>query len=263
MRGHMRLAVEAAYAAGRLQRERLGTAMKVEFKGEIDLVTEVDRASEELIVGFLRESCPDCDIIAEENDYGVRKSNMAWIVDPLDGTTNFAHAVPWFAVSIALEVDGAIQLGVVYHPCLDELFTAVRGEGAFLNGGRISVSSRAPLRGCLLATGFPYDRGEDGENNIDNFIRFQMTARAVRRFGAAALDLCYVAAGRLDGFWECKLKPWDVAAGSLIVAEAGGRVTNYVGNPYSVYEHRILASNGLVHDDMISLLGAGSQRPQQ
>ncbi|MSM40635.1 MAG: inositol monophosphatase [Geobacter sp.] len=260
MQRYLAVAVDAARAAGRLQRERLGSVMAVAFKGEINLVTEVDRESEELIVGMLRAACPDSDIVAEENDYGARRTNLAWIVDPLDGTTNFAHGFPWFAVSIALEVDGEIRVGVVYHPCLDELFTAVRGEGAFLNGRRLAVSDRAPLKSCLLATGFPYDRTWDNENNFDNFCRFQMAARGVRRFGAAALDLAYVAAGRLDGYWECKLKPWDVAAGRLLVEEAGGRMSNHVGEAFSIYDHRILASNGLVHEEMRGLLQRDGSR---
>jgi len=254
MQQYLEVAVAAALAAGRLQRERLGTVLSVAFKGEIDLVTEVDRESEALIVGMLRGVFPDTDVVAEENDYGARRTRLAWIVDPLDGTTNFAHGLPWFAVSIALEVEGEIRVGVIYHPALDELFTAVRGSGAFLNGRRLAVSDRAPIKNSLLASGFPYDRTWENENNLDLFCRFQMATRGVRRFGAAALDLAYVAAGRYDGFWECKLKPWDVAAGRLLVEEAGGRVTNHAGEPYSVYDHRILASNGLLHDEMLALL---------
>ncbi len=263
MQKHLDIAVQAARAAGRLQRERLWSDFAIDFKGETDLVTEVDRACEELIVGTIRQAFPDHDILAEENDYASLHSACKWIIDPLDGTTNYAHGFPWFGVSIALEIDGEVRLGVICHPMMDELFTAVRGEGAFLNGRRLAVSRRAPLRQCLLATGFPYDRTWDNENNFTHFMNFQMAARAVRRAGAAALDLAYVAAGRLDGYWECKLKPWDVAAGQLLVSEAGGMVTNHEGDTYSCYDHRILASNGLIHGEMAALLAGGVPVPSE
>jgi len=251
---YLETAVKAARAAGQLQKERLWSAHQIDFKGETDLVTEVDRACEELIVAMIRAEWPDHDILAEENVYAPLGSGCRWVIDPLDGTTNYAHGFPWFCVSIALEIDGIVRLGVICHPMMDELFTVVKGEGAYLNGSRIGVSRRAPLKGCLLATGFPYDRTRDNENNFATFIDFQMAARAVRRPGAAALDLAYVAAGRLDGYWECKLKPWDVAAGQLLVAEAGGKVTNHAGEPFSIYDHRILASNGLIHGEMLEVL---------
>ncbi|HEY6873237.1 MAG TPA: inositol monophosphatase family protein [Geobacteraceae bacterium] len=254
MKRHLETAVHAALAAGKLQRERLWTEHEIEFKGESNLVTEVDRECEDMIVAAIRAEFPNHDFLAEENAYATLNSSHKWIIDPLDGTTNYAHGFPWFCISIALEVEGTVQLGVIYHPMMDELFTAVRGEGAKLNGRPIRVSRRAPLRNCLLATGFPYDRTRDNENNFAHFVNFQMAARAVRRAGAAALDLAYVAAGRLDGYWEVKLKPWDVAAGQLLVAEAGGMVTSHAGEPYSVYDHRILASNGLVHGEMAAVL---------
>jgi len=232
MDGLLEKAQELARVAGQYQRSRLWTPLNIEYKGEVDLVTEVDRRSEELLVGGLQTAFPDHDFLAEENLYPDRGASHKWIIDPLDGTTNFAHGFPWFAVSMALEVAGEVVLGVIYHTMLGEMFTAVKGGGAWLNGSRIEVSSRTPLRGSLLATGFPYDR----------------------RAGAAALDLAYVAAGRLDGFWECKLKPWDVAAGQLLVAEAGGTVTGFEGEPYSPYNHRIVASNGLIHAEMLAIL---------
>lgn len=250
-------AVQAARAAGEIQKERLWKEHDIQFKGEIDLVTEVDKACEALIVATIREMFPDHDFLAEENLYESRQSRFRWIIDPLDGTTNYAHGFPWFCVSIALEADGDVQVGVIYHPVMDELFTAIKGEGAFLNGVPIHVSRRQPLRNCLLATGFPYDRTRDNENNFNNFLNFQFAARAIRRAGAAALDLAYVAAGRLDGYWEVKLKPWDVAAGQLLVREAGGEVTNHAGELYSVFDHRILASNGLIHGEMVGILGSG------
>jgi len=254
MKGFLERATELAREAGALQRERVWKPFDIEFKGEIDLVTEVDRASEDLLVNGLKGSFPDHDFLAEENLYESRNASHKWIIDPLDGTTNFAHGFPWFAVSIALEIDGEIALGVVYHTMMDEMFTAVKGEGAHLNGSRIRVSTRRPLRGSLLASGFPYDSATDRENNFAHFVNFQMGARGIRRAGAAALDLAYVAAGRLDGYWEAKLKPWDVAAGHLLVREAGGKVTGFESEPYSVYSHRILASNGLIHDEMVAVL---------
>ena len=257
MREFLDTAVSAAKAAGELQRQRLRQEHDIVFKGESDLVTEVDKGCEELIVGAILERFPSHDIIAEENVYPQRGSSLRWIIDPLDGTTNYAHGFPWFAVSIAMEIDCEVQVGVVYNTMMDELFTAVRGEGASLNGERIHVSTRAPLKSALLATGFPYDKSWDRENNFANFERFQIASRAVRRAGAAALDLAYVAAGRLDGFWECKLKPWDVAAGTLLVEEAGGRVTNHGGGPYDIRHHRVLVSNGLIHDEMAALLREG------
>lgn len=259
MEKYLNRAVELAKEAGAMQRAKLWQPFKIEHKGTIDLVTEVDKASEELIVNGLQQSFPEHDFLAEENDYGSRGASHKWIIDPLDGTTNFTHGFPWFAVSLALEIDGDIHLGVVYHPMMDELFSAVKGEGAKLNGVPLQVSSRSPLQNSLLATGFPYDSATDRENNFSHFINFQMSCRGIRRAGAAALDLAYVAAGRLDGFWESKLKPWDVAAGKLLVREAGGRVTGFDGASYSVYNHRIVASNGLIHDEMLAVL----QRPSR
>uniref|UniRef100_A0A831UEW7 Inositol-1-monophosphatase n=1 Tax=Geobacter metallireducens TaxID=28232 RepID=A0A831UEW7_GEOME len=257
MKAFLETAIRAARAAGAIQRQRLWSEHAISFKGEIDLVTEVDRACEELIVAAIRSAHPGHGILAEEGTRDTGISRHRWIVDPLDGTTNYAHGFPWFCVSIALEIDGEVRLGVIYHPVMDELFTAVKGEGAFVNGRPIRVSSRRPLRQCLLATGFPYDRTPDNENNFTHFFNFQFAARAVRRAGAAALDLAYVAAGRLDGYWELKLKPWDVAAGRLLVTEAGGRVTNHGGEPFAIGDHRILASNGLIHDEMLAVLGGG------
>lgn len=258
----LEVAVAAAREAGALQKERLWGEFSFSFKGEVDLVTEVDRACEEMIVERIRGVFPGHSFLAEENLYADGDPELRWIIDPLDGTTNYAHGFPWFCVSIALELRGELTLGVIYHCMMDELFTATRGGGAFLNGNPIRVSSRTPLRQSLIATGFPYDAARDNENNFRNFFELQLAARGVRRAGAAALDLAYVAAGRLDGYWECKLKPWDVAAGSLLVTEAGGKVTNHKGEPHRIADHRILASNGLIHDEIEALLGrAGSGAP--
>jgi myo-inositol-1(or 4)-monophosphatase len=254
MAAFLAAATEAAKAAGALQKERLWAEHDIAFKGEKDLVTEVDRRCEELIVGRLRAAFPGHGFLAEENRYEEGEFSYRWIIDPLDGTTNYAHGFPWFCVSIALEHEGEVVLGVIYHCMLDELFSAVRGEGAFLNGKPIQVSDHQPLKRSLLATGFPYDRTRDNENNFQHFVEFQLAARAVRRAGAAALDLAYVAAGRLDGYWEMKLKPWDVAAGTLLVTEAGGRVSNQAGERYSIYDNRIVASNGVIHEEMLAVL---------
>lgn len=258
MEHYLETAVKAAREAGELQRDKFCSSHRIDYKGEKNLVTEVDRASEDLIIRALRTACPGCDVLAEESGLASTGSSLRWIVDPLDGTTNYAHGFPWFAVSIALEVEEAVRLGVVYHPMMNELFTAQSGGGAWLNDRRITVSQRRPLKKCLLATGFPYDRTRSNENNFRNFEEFQLAARAVRRAGAAALDLAYVAAGRLDGYWECKLNPWDVAAGRLLVEEAGGTVTNFRGEPHLLNDHRILASNGLVHHEMVEILAGSS-----
>ncbi|HJV64767.1 MAG TPA: inositol monophosphatase family protein [Geomonas sp.] len=264
---YLEVAIAAATAAGELQKERLWSENEISYKGTFDLVTEVDRRCEELIVARLKDAFPDHSFLAEENSYEIGKAPYKWIIDPLDGTTNYAHGFPWFCVSIALERNDKVLLGVIYHCMMDELFTAVKNGGAFLNGKPIRVSDRETLRRSLLATGFPYDRTRDNENNFQNFINFHLECRGVRRAGAAALDLAYVAAGRLDGYWECKLKPWDVAAGSLLVSEAGGEVTNYAGLPYSIYDHRIVASNGRVHQEMLEVLDKTSHpaaaHPQQ
>ena len=253
---YLDVAVEAAHLAGSYQRHRFTSPVDIDMKGDKDLVTEVDKRSEQLIVTHLLATFPDHNIVAEENIYPQGNSPFRWVIDPLDGTTNYAHSFPWFCVSIGLEVSGEIVAGVIYNPIHDELFTATCGGGAFLNGRRLQVSSRAPLQNTLLGTGFPYDCASDPTNNFDHFIYFQKAARGIRRAGAAALDLAYVAAGRLDGFWELKLKPWDVAAGCLMVREAGGVVSTFDGSPYNIYNNRIVASNGLIHNEMTIALTA-------
>jgi myo-inositol-1(or 4)-monophosphatase len=248
------LIVAAAREAGGLLRERLHDRHIVQYKGEINLVTEADRLSEALIVERIHREFPGHDILTEESPETANGSDFRWIIDPLDGTTNYAHGYPVFCVSIALEVKGVIMQGAVYNPMLDELFTAEKGAGAFLNGRRLNVSRTEILSRSLLATGFPYDIREDRDNNINYFNRMVLSAQAVRRAGSAALDLAYIAAGRFDGFWELKLMPWDTAAGWLLVKEAGGSVTDLCGDPYHLHSRNMLASNGLIHDEMARIL---------
>lgn len=252
-------AVAAAEAGARLLMKKFGTTIRIDHKGAVDLVTEADREAEAIIVKTIKAVYPDHDILAEENDYGRRQNNHCWIIDPLDGTTNYAHGFPWFAVSIGLEVDGEVVVGVVLNPCNHELFIAEKGRGATLNGQPISVSTTTRLDQSLLATGFPYDRKESTANNYDNFVNFQQAAQACRRPGAACLDLACTAAGRFDGYWEMKLKPWDVAAGQLLVLEAGGEVSDFAGNQLDIRGHEAVASNGLIHPDMITLLKSGTR----
>lgn len=224
--------------------------VRIETKGEADLVTAADRDSEALIVRRLRAAFPDYALVAEE---GSRKAGAAgcWYVDPLDGTTNFAHGLPFFAVSLGLELDGAIVAGVVYNPVLDELFTAARGAGARLNGQPIQVSPQADLASALLATGFPSQKRHPNPN-IHFYQYFSLRTHGMRRFGSAALDLCYTACGRFEGFWEFNLKPWDTAAGQLIVTEAGGRVSDMRGAAFHLESPEILASNGRLHPALLA-----------
>lgn len=255
---YLQEAVVAARIAGQYQKSRFTSSLDIEMKGDKNLVTEVDRESERLIVEHLLSRFPDHDIVAEEGDYLLNGSPCRWIIDPVDGTTNYAHGYPWFCSSIGFELEGELVAGVIYNPVYDELFTVTKGGGAFLNGSHLSVSTRALLKDALLGTGFPYDCATDPANNFANFIAFQKGARGIRRAGAAALDLAYVAAGRLDGFWELKLKAWDVAAGVLLVREAGGKVTTFDGSSYDVFNDRIVASNGLIHDEMVGMLTSAS-----
>jgi len=247
-------AVETALEAGALLKKRLGSPGRVDFKGAVNIVTEMDRKSEEFIVGRITRDFPDHGIIAEESDELTARGGYRWIIDPLDGTTNYAHGNPVFCVSIAFEDHGEVTLGVVYNPMLDELFIAQKQLGATLNNKRIKVSETSSLDKSLLATGFPYDLRTSGQNNFDHFRAFSLKAQAIRRAGSAALDLSYVACGRFDGFWEMKLSPWDTAAAALIVEEAGGRVTGFSGEEFSNFKPRCLASNGSIHDEMLSIL---------
>ncbi|MHC5037652.1 MAG: inositol monophosphatase family protein [Planctomycetota bacterium] len=226
--------------------------LDVDFKGQRDPVTEIDRASERFLRKAIGERYPLDRVLGEEEGEGGRaEGERLWIVDPLDGTVNYMHGHPVFAVSIALHVGGRVEVGVVHAPHLDETFHAVAGEGAFRNGKRIHVSPTADLSASLLATGFAYNRSDTAQNNLDNFSRLSLSALGLRRMGAASLDLAWVACGIFDGFWEIYLAPWDVAAGALLVREAGGRVTAFDRGEGWLFGRNIVASNGRIHDDMI------------
>ena len=254
MKDMLSVAGEAALRAGGILRDNIHGIREITLKGDINLVTEMDMRSERAVVETLLASFPGHGIIAEEETRISSSSGFTWIIDPLDGTTNYAHGYPCFSVSIALEQEDEIVIGVVYDPMRDELFTAQKDKGAFINGKPIRVSGIDTLIKSLLATGFPYDRKLSERNNMDNFHDLLMVSQEVRRDGSAALDLCSVAAGRFDGFWELKLKPWDVAAGSLIVREAGGRVSDFSGAKFSIHDDDVLASNGKIHGDMVEIL---------
>jgi myo-inositol-1(or 4)-monophosphatase len=248
------VAQQVALEAGALLKTFLGHIIQITHKGETDLVTEADLQSERLILESLRRHFPEDTFLTEETGQHGGVSKRRWLIDPLDGTTNFTHELPFFAVSIALQVQGRSVLGVVYNPCTQELFEAVKGTGAFLNQKPIAVSKNSTLMESLLATGCPYTMHQNpGEvmKRINNLI---VRAQAIRRIGSAAMDLCYVAAGRFAGYWEQDLKPWDTAAGALLVEEAGGRVTDFEGNPFAPFLKTVAASNSLIHGDLLAAL---------
>ncbi|MCX5849066.1 MAG: inositol monophosphatase family protein [Deltaproteobacteria bacterium] len=249
-------AVDLARKSGALLKEKFSQTHQIHYKGEINLVTEADKMSEDLIIAAINRNFPDHGILAEESPMIKGAGKLRWIIDPLDGTTNYAHGYPVFCVSIALEKEGEIALGVVYDPMREEMFIAVRGEGAYLNDKKLAVSRTDNISRSLLATGFPYDIRESKENNLDYFNSMAVNVQAIRRAGAAALDLAYLAAGRFDGFWELKLKPWDTAAGCLLVTEAGGAISDIAGGKWHLYSPNLLASNGLIHKQMIKKLSS-------
>ncbi len=251
---YLAVATEAVLEAGAIQKARYGQEIEIFKKGVIDLVTEVDHAAEAAILRRLRAAFPEHDIVTEESQLEQTGSRYVWFVDPLDGTTNFAHGYPFFCSSVALTVDGVAVAGAVYDPLKDELFTAARGSGAHLNGRRLRVSAATELLQSLLITGFPYDLRDDLEAKLRLFTRFMGHVRAIRRDGAAALDLCYVAAGRADGFWEERLQPWDMMAGVVMIEEAGGLITRFDGSPVGLCADQMVAAGPALHASMLQVL---------
>jgi myo-inositol-1(or 4)-monophosphatase len=249
------VAIEAARKAGLVLLDYAKTGFNIDYKNVVNLVTDADRSAEDCIVRTIRETFADHRILAEERGRdGTGGSPFLWIIDPLDGTTNFAHGFPFYAVSIGLEYFGQALLGVVLDPVRHEMFTAEAGKGAYLNGAPIRVSSVDALDKALLVTGFAYDIRETQNNNLDHFSRLSLRAQGVRRTGSAALDLCYVAAGRLDGYWEVKLHPWDMAAGTVILREAGGEVSAFSAGHFSLYGQELVATNGHIHAQLLQAL---------
>lgn len=254
---YLDFAIELARSAGDVLKHYMSREKQVEFKGRANLVTVADKEAEALIIRQIRERYPHHAILAEESGAsgtaGLREGK--WIIDPLDGTTNFAHQYPFFSVSIGFEQAGEILCGAVYDPWRDEMFSGARGLGSFVNGQRLRVSEVETLRSALIMTGFPYGFREKIRAAMAQFEAFLVESQAVRRGGSAALDLCYTALGRVDGFWEMDLLPWDTAAGLVILEEAGGKVTEFSGQPFSVYGKQILASNDRIHEEMVRVLG--------
>ncbi len=250
------IAIDAARSAGALLVRQFNEPHQVSFKGRIDLVTEMDCQSEQLIVEMLRKAYPEYGILGEEGTRSTTQHAYRWIIDPLDGTTNYSYSYPLFGVSIALEVHGEITLGVVYNPLLDELFTAEKSQGAYMNGRPIRVSDATRLGKSMLASGFPYDVLTTKRSNCHEWERLIKSTISVRCDGVASLDLCHTACGRLDGYWELDLEPWDMAAGALIVQEAGGMVTCVDGKPFSHLQRSVLASNGHLHQALLNEIKA-------
>ncbi len=254
------IAIEAALSAGETLRQGFGTHFSIASKeGKHNLVTEYDHKAEKQIISFITEKAPLSRFLAEESGGSGPKEGLLWIVDPLDGTVNFAHTIPMFSVSIALEKDGKLVCGVIYQPMLGELFVAEKGNGAFLNGKAIRVSRTEHLHQAILATGFPYNVSENPFHCVDHFTDMLQLGVPIRRIGSAAIDLAYTAAGRFDGFFEASLAPWDCAAGVLLIEEAGGKITHWNKKPFSIYSNEpILASNGLIHNAAATILTQGN-----
>lgn len=250
--------IQIAKEAGEIIRNAYRTKFSIEIKENNikNLVTEVDKKSEQTIIEFIRKNFPSHNILAEEGGEKKSSSDYIWVIDPLDGTTNFAHGLPIFSVSIGVQYKEETIAGVVYDVMRDVVYSAEKGSGAFENGKKISVSSNEKIEESLLVTGFPYNVSENPEKAFERFIVMLKTARAVRRLGSAAIDFCYVANGVFDGFWEVHLNPWDICAGKLIVEEAGGKVTDFNGNPISIFNKTILSTNGKIHNKMIELLNS-------
>ena len=249
-----RTGIAAAYKSGKLLRSYMGEHFAIRKKGLKDLVTDADTQSEKIILDTIRKKFPNHAILAEESGTKHGNEKYQWIIDPLDGTINFAHQLPFFAISIAFAHEGRTEMGIVFNPLSGELFSAISGRGATLNNDKIQVSTTRIIGDCLLATGFPYNVLETFESVTRRFSNCLRSAQGIRRLGSAALDLCYVACGRLDGFWEQNLNAWDTAAGALIALEAGAVITDFSNKPFAMTDKEILATNGKIHQEMISLL---------
>ena len=249
-----RIGIKAAFESGKILKSYFGNISDVRKKGLVDLVTEADTASEEIIIGIIRKAFPEHSILAEESGLNQEDEDHQWIIDPLDGTVNFAHQVPIFSISIAYAFKGAPVMGIVLNPVTGELFSAISGEGAFLNNRPIHVSDTQVMQDSLLATGFPYDLLSIFDTITDRLENCLRAAQGIRRMGSAAIDICALACGRFDGFWEQNLHPWDTAAAVLIALEAGATVTDFANNPFTIDKKEILATNGKIHANMLSLL---------
>ena len=250
MNDYFETAARAARESGKIIKDQFGKQKEIKFKGRINPVTDVDLKSEEAII----------DIITEESQLALSGSPYRWIIDPLDGTVNYSHDYPVAAVSVALEIQGTVEIGIVYNPIREEFFHAVKGQGAFLNDEPIHVSKIDTLEKSLLATGFPYDIRERPDNNLAQFNRLMMKTEGIRRDGSAALNLVYTAMGWCDGYWEIIISPWDIAAGTLLVTEAGGKVTDLEGRPLSIYQNQVVSSNGLIHSELVEELQKARMR---
>jgi myo-inositol-1(or 4)-monophosphatase len=247
--------VEIAKEAGGIIKDGFGKKLSIEFKTDkANLLTNIDKAAEKVIIDFIKKEYPTHSIIAEESGKNINSSEYTWVIDPLDGTTNFAHSLPIFAVSIGLQKGKETILGVIYDVMRDVIFFAERGAGTFANDMKISVSDNSNLDESVLVTGFSYDRKDEYRDAVKLFGSFLPKTRAVRRLGSAAMDFCFVASGVFDGFWEANLSPWDVCAGMLIVEEAGGQITDFHNKPITMYSNQYLATNGKVHDEMIKIM---------
>jgi len=255
MKSYLDIALEAGAKAGDIIRENFHKKKLIDYKGRINLVTNVDKEAEKEVIETISKYYPEHNILTEETEYAQDASQpFRWVIDPLDGMTNYVHGFPFVCVSIALQRNNESIVGVVYNPILNELFYAEKGNGSFRNSEPISVSDNADFSKSLLATGFPYDMLNEKKNNIRNFSKMIKKCRGIRRPGAATLDMCYVACGIFDGYWELELFPWDTAAGIVILEEAGGKVTKFDGSKFSIFDKEIVASNGKVHGELLRVL---------
>lgn len=247
--------IEITKIAGEVVREGFGKNFEIELKGSVtNLVTEIDKKSEQVIIDFIKKNFNNHSVLAEESGYSKESSEYVWVIDPIDGTTNFAHGLPIFSVSVGLQKNGETICGTVYDVMRDAMYSAELNSGSYLNGKKITVNANADLSRSVLVTGFPYDIAENPNNAVEKFSVFLKKSRAIRRLGSAAIDFCYVAQGVFEGFWEVSLNPWDICAGKLLVEEAGGIVTDFKGNSIDIFSKQILAANKLVHQEMLSIL---------